>query len=579
MLVEFRIRNFALVDDLTIGFGPGLNILTGETGAGKSVIVTALSVLLGAQPTGPLVRAGCEHARLDAVFHTNDAEAARVLRESGIEPEEDGSLSLSREFTAQKRSTTRINGSAAPLSLLKNLSERLVDLHGQYAHQTLLRSNDHSMFLDASGGAGHRKLLGQMSDCFQAMRRARARLNELRNNSDRLAAEADMLRFRVNEIDSLLSAPEDFEELKRDINALEHSRELAQAVNAAFDAISRSGSDSSALNRTAAALHAAAKVRGIEPTLDGALAQLDEADSLLDSAARTLGSLRGRFHDDPARLDDLQERLLQIKDILKKTNSATVEELFEYKRRSEERLDAISVDEAGMERLEKEAREFELKAADTAMKLTASRTKLAADFSKKMQRELKDLAMPGAVFEAASMPLNDGEKVLGAEGREMLLREGGAERIEFRISPNPGEPPRPLALIASGGEISRVMLAFKSLLRGVDGVPVQVFDEIDAGIGGETAHSIAGKMAALAADMQVVSITHLPQIAAAADRHITARKEQAGGRTVIRAAEVTGRERLREMTRMLGATGMQESEDLANKMIHNAKMMKGKEKK
>jgi len=574
LLVEFRIRNFALVDDIVISFGPGLNILTGETGSGKSVIVTALSVLLGAKPSGQTVRAGFEHARLDALFHTNEREITRLLQEAGIEPEEDGSLALCREFSTARPATARINNNAAPLSLLRNIAERLVDLHGQYSHQTLLRSSDHAVFLDSAGGPQHRKALETAADSFHRLRQARARLSELRNNSESIAREAELLRFRIDEIDGLIKAPEEYEALVTRLRTVEHSRELAAAAHEAYECISRSAEDSSALNTLAKAAHALARVQGIDPALDEVAARIEEADAVLDTAARALNPLLDMFSCDPEELEELQERDFRIKDTMKKAGCRNIAELFEYRLRSIERLAEISVDETGMEKIENEAAALEREAAAAARKLTESRKKISADFGKKMRAELKQLDIPGALFDASLVPFDSGEEVTGEGGKKFFLRETGAERVEFLISTNPGEPPAQLARIASGGEISRVMLAFKCLLRESDSVPVMVFDEIDTGIGGETANSIARKMATLAEKKQVVSITHLPQIAAAADRHLTARKQKASGRTVIRTAEVSGDERVREMSRMLGATGVEESESLARRMIDDAAKFK-----
>jgi len=293
MLVEFRIRNFALVDDVMIAFGPGLNVLTGETGAGKSVIVTALSLVLGARPAGTPIRTGCDSARVDAVFYCGTPEVNGILEAAGIESEEDGVIVLSREFTAAGRSTARINHNMVPLSAVKSLAEHIIDLHGQYAHQTILRQSNQSRFLDATGNKAHRALLDMMDKQYRELRELRARLQDFRDNAASLEKEADLLRFRINEIEELISDPRDYEKLQQEIRTLEHGQDLAEAVNTAYGRIISAASGDAAMEYLARALAALQPVRGVAEELDAVISQLEEADALLDNAGRTLGSLRG----------------------------------------------------------------------------------------------------------------------------------------------------------------------------------------------------------------------------------------------------------------------------------------------
>ena len=567
MLIELRIRNFALIDDVTLGLDNGLTVLTGETGAGKSIIITALSLVLGARPSGPLVRQGADSARIDAVFSTDNPALDAILNDAGIPPEEDGNLALAREFTAAGRSTARINGRAAPLSALRAAAERLADLHGQYAHQTLLRTRDHAAFLDAAGPAAHTKRTAAMEHAFTNLRRERNRLRECTDNAEHMQEQAEMLRFRIREIDDLITDAAEYDELVSEIKTLDNAQEIAEAVHQAYEAVSANGPDTSALNRVAAAARALDQVAGMNPQLDNALVQLRDAEAVLDTAARDLGPLRHAFPSDPDRLDNLQDRLFQIRELMKKTSAEDIHGLLDWKQESQNKLDRMVLDQDGLAALKNQVSQLEKTAAAAAAELTESRRKLAADLAKKIKKELRELAMPGAVFDTAFEPHEDGEP---AGPDRTLLRRTGAERVAFLISTNPGEPPKPLAQIASGGELSRVMLAFKSLLHGAGDVSVLVFDEIDAGIGGETAHAVARKLAALATRAQVFSVTHLPQIAAAADHHVAIAKHSRAGRTVIRAQCIQHEDRLREMTRMLGATGLQESEDLARKMIEQA---------
>jgi DNA repair protein RecN (Recombination protein N) len=567
MLAEFRIRNFALVDDMTVSFSEGLNVLTGETGAGKSVIVTALSLALGARPAASPVRAGCDAARVDAAFRCQSPGVIKALEDAGISPDEDGTLILSREFTASGRSTARINHSMVPLSAVRAMAEEIIDLHGQYAHQAMLRLTDQSRFLDATGGAAHRALLQSMAAQHNELRELRARLQEFRDNAEALEKEADMLRFRIKEIGDLISDPEEFDKLRQEIKTLEHGQDLADAVNSAYARLRASESGPAAQDSLARARAALQPVAGVSPELDAVMAQIEEADALVDAAARSLGAMRGAFESNPQRLEELQDRMFQIKDLMKKTGSSSAAALLDFKAKSAERLKNISLDEDSITALEKQAADLEARAADTAAKLTKSRRTLADKFSKAIKSELKELAMPGAAFKAELQPFDAG---LPAGEAPVFLRPSGAERVAFLFSANTGEAPKPLDQIASGGEISRVMLALKSLLSSADDVPTLVFDEIDAGIGGETAHAIARKLARLASGRQVLCVTHLAQIAAAANRHMAVSKKTQAKRTVIHAREVDGADRVREIARMLGDSGMQESHDLAQKLIEQA---------
>ncbi len=563
LLREFHVRDFALADDIAVTLGGGLNVITGETGSGKSVLVSAISLLLGQKPGANVVRAGCERAMVEGVFEWRPPDQLlSELEAAGIDVDGGGELIVSREITASGRATSRLNARAVPSALLHKLGERLADIHGQYQHQTLLRKSDHTEFLDLLAGEKHLALADKYTERRGSLRALLAEKHELDAQSRLRDDEHDLLRFRVREIEEAIGGEEEFAELEQDARRLEHAAELGRAAEAAWELVCRGGEETSALNRLADATAALDPLEGIEPRLDEARARLLEADAILDEAARTLRSIASDVEADPDRLRAVQDRIIEIRDLMKKNQCDSVSALMEFKTRSAARLEELEKKETHSCELDEMIEKEKNALAELAGRLTASREKEAARVGKLMKNGLAALGMKGAVFSALF-------SVSAVENG--LPGPRGAETAEFVFSANPGEPPRPLAEVASGGELSRVMLAFKSLLNRRDPVPVLVFDEIDTGIGGVTANVIGSRLAELGSHHQVIAITHLPQIAAYADTHVTVAKEQRGGRTLMRTGVVRGDERVREICRMLGDSGVRNpSVKLARQLIDDA---------
>jgi len=563
LLREFHVRDFALADDIAVTLGGGLNVITGETGSGKSVLVSAISLLLGQKPGANVVRAGCERALVEGVFEWRPPEPLLAeLEAAGIEIAGDGELIVSREINASGRPTTRVNARAVPSALLHRLGERLADIHGQYQHQTLLRKSDHTEFLDLLAGEKHLALAGKYVEKRRSLRALLSEKRELDAQSRQRDDERDLLRFRIREIEEAISGEEEFAELEQDARRLEHAAELGRAAEAAWELVCRSGEETSALNRLADATAALDPLEGIETRLDEARARLLEADAIIDEAARTLRSIASDVEADPDRLRAVQDRIIEVRDLMKKNQCDSVSSLIEFRNRSEARLEELEKKETHSDELDEMIEKEKIELTELASRLTSSRRKEAARVGKLMKSGLAALGMKGAEFSASF------SKSAGEDG---LPGPHGAETAEFMFSANPGEPARPLAEVASGGELSRVMLAFKSLLNRSDPVPVLVFDEIDTGIGGVTANVIGSRLAELGRHHQVIAITHLPQIAAYADTHVTVAKEQRGGRTLMKTGVVRGEERLRELCRMLGDSGVRNpSMKLARQLIEDA---------
>jgi DNA repair protein RecN (Recombination protein N) len=564
LLREFRVHDFTLADNITVTLGEGFNVITGETGSGKSVLVSAISLLLGQKTTGSVVRAGCERASLEGVFQWRAPDAVRAeLEEAGMNIEEDDTLVISREVYESGRSTARINARTAPASLLRRLGECIADLHGQYEHQTLLRKNDHTEFLDALGPEAHGDFCKKVSETHRRLQKLADEKKKLDSSQKQRDDERDLLLFRAGEIDAAVKSEQEFDELARDEKLLAHAAEIARAAGEACELIRRSGGEESAIDMISDALGTLRQLDGIEPRLDEARARIEEAETLLDEAARSLRSMAGETEADPARLKETQDRILEIRTLMKKNGCDSVTGLLEYRERAAARLAELDSRDTSSGALEKEIEKNRSELAVLAAKLTASRKKMAKHIEKQMKSELAALGMKGAAFEVEFRPN------LSEDG---LPRAAGAETAEFLFSANPGEPARPLAGVASGGELSRVMLAFKSIINKADPVPVLIFDEIDAGIGGVTAKTVGSRLAALGEHHQVIAITHLPQVAAFADTHVAVFKEQRDGRTLMRARIVTGEDRLREISRMLGDAGVRDaSVKMARQLIGDAR--------
>ena len=553
MLRELRIRNFAVIDDVRLDLGPGLNALTGETGAGKSIVVGALSLLLGERASTDDVRAGEERALVEAAFDVSGREPVlRRCEEAGIEME-DGWLVLRREVQREGRNRAWANGSPATAGLVWDLGSALVELHGQHEHQVLLERSEQRRILDAFAGAG--ELAGEVAGLHGQLREAREELEELKRRVREARERADWLRFKAEEIEEADLEPGVEEELRAEASRLENSEELTTLSGRLQEEIY--AGESSVVERLGGLGRDLRRLAELDPDA----AELQEMFASARTELEELGRRLAAYHDDvdhdPARLERIRERLDEIYRLERKYGES-VEEVLEAGRRAREELETLETADRRQEELAGRVEELRDELADRAGRLTAERREAAGELEEAVEPLLAELGMEGGRFEVVLEPLE---------------RPGahGAERVEFRVSLNPGFEPGPLDRIASGGELSRVMLALKTVLVRVDDVPSLVFDEIDAGVGGEVAHRVAEKLAAVAREHQVFVITHLPQIAARADAHWRVEKEAAGGRAAARVRRVEGDGRVEEVARMLGGDpGSGLSRDHARELLEGA---------
>jgi DNA repair protein RecN (Recombination protein N) len=540
MLRALSIRNFVIVDRLDLEFEPGFTVLTGETGAGKSILVDALSLVLGERSDGALVREGCARAEITAEFGIEGLpELARWLEVNDLTGEPDVCL-LRRLLESGGRSRAYINGRPSTLQQVKELGEHLVDIHGQHEHQSLLRAAGQRDLLDAFSGAG-----ALARDVAQAWRRwqdlARQRA-EWEKNADALAAERQRLEWQVQELTQLAFSAEEWIGLQADHRRLAHAASLIETVEYALEALSDGElSALAAVNGVVSRLRAA---REFDAGLKDILDVLEPAQIQVQEAVYTLRHYRQRLDLDPARLREAEQRLDAVQSAARKYRVAP-ERLAELLSQARHRLEELGGGSGG-ETLEKKQTEAHDAYLALARKLTSIRTRAARELATKVTDAMQALAMAGGRFEVALEALSDGAA-------------HGLEQIEFRVGVHPGTAPRPLAKVASGGELSRLSLAIQTVTSEVAELPVLVFDEVDAGIGGRVAEIVGRMLKQLGKRHQVMCITHLPQVAAAADQQWQVAKREFEGAMVSSVSVLAPDQRVAEIARMLGGVRITET--------------------
>jgi len=534
MLTELRIRNYAVIDDIHVELGPGLNVLSGETGAGKSIIVGALSLLLGERAAADVIRAGEDRAIVEGVFELPDDPALRErCDELGIDLSDD-CLILRRELQREGRNRAWVNGSPATASLIGEFGGALVDLHGQHEHQALLRPAPQRRIVDEFAGAG--PLAAHVRSAWEALRSSRLELDAVLRCVAEARAGADLLLRKAKEIESAELVRDEEDSLASEIRRLEHSEELLDLSGELHEVVY--GGDGAVVDRLGGLRRALDSLLRIDPAAVEIEQLFESGRATLDELGRRLRDYRFRVEHDPARLASLRQRQ-DLLYRLRRKYGGTLDDVMAEGRLARAELSSIETSEDEIKRLEAEARDRRKDLTDLSAELGTARRLAAERLQQDVTGQLPDLGMPGGRFRVELDPLEE-------PGPD------GGETIRFLVSLNPGFEPGPLSRVASGGELSRVMLALKSVLASVDEVPSLVFDEIDAGIGGRIAHHVAGRLGRVADSHQVFAITHLAQIAARADTHLRVEKTEAGGRAATRLVRLEDEDRVEEIARMLG---------------------------
>lgn len=557
MLRELTITNFAIIDELHLRFTSGFNVLTGETGAGKSIIIDAVSLLLGGRADTTLVRTGADVAQVEGIFRLDERPQAQInpiLEREGLEGDLPDTLILGREIRATGRNYCRVNGRTVNLSLLEEISQPLVDIHGQSEHLSLLRVRAHQRFLDQFAELDEqRETLAQEVRKLQATRKELASL--LRDEQE-LARRVDQLTYQVEEIDAARLQPGEEEELTIERTRLANAEQLSQLVGEAYAALYESGEEQlSAADLLGQVTRDLAQLRKIDASL-GEQEQLAESLAIqVDELARTLRDYQESIEFSPARLVRVEERLGLIYSLKRKYGSS-IEEIMAFGERARAELESITHSEERLEVLREEEEQLRHTIGRMAAELSQARRAAGEHLAAEVEAQLADLSMEGARF-AVDLSWTDDPNGVYVGEQTLACDERGIDRIEFLIAPNVGEGLKPLVKVASGGETSRLMLALKTVLSAADETSTLIFDEIDQGIGGRVGGIVGRKLWGLTqADglqHQVLCVTHLPQIAGYADTHFRVEKGVSEQRTTTFVLTLDGDSRVEELALMLGA--------------------------
>lgn len=545
MLTELRIKNFVIIDELKIPFGPGLNILTGETGAGKSILIDALSGVLGDKMTTDQIRTGFERAALEGVFDVSSIPQVRaILEESGIDCD-DGTLVLRREIYTSGKGRCFANATQIPIAKLQEISEYLVDIHGQNEHQNIMRIARHRETLDSFGRLG--TLVDRVRGLHAGLSDLKERIGSFEIDEKEKARKIEFLGYAIKEIEAARLQPNEEEELRNESALLQNSEKLFTEISTTSSLLKGDGGIVQSLKRADQSLSA---ISGFDARISSILETVRTALYSLEDAASELRAFEKDIQFSPERINEVEARLSLISSLRKKYGN-TVREVLDYAEKSKRELEAISSSEEQIEKLRADYRAMVQQAKEAALELSERRKLAAKDLEEKVMKELADLGMPGTVFRISIKREISPDGEIETENKRYVLYPHGLDRIEFLLSANQGEDLRQLRKAASGGEMSRIMLAIKKVILSADIVDSLVFDEVDAGIGGKTSEVVGKKLKSLAKERQVLVITHLPQIAAMSDVHFTVQKENTGGRVTTLVKKLSRREKVGEVARML----------------------------
>ena len=567
MLLQLDIHNIALIDEVSIALESGLNILTGETGAGKSIIIDSINAVLGDRISKDIIRTGSEKALVEAVFQVDAQQVEEILNEMGMELEEDGTLILSRELTLSGRNTCRINGKMVAASFLKKLGERLIDLHGQHDNQSLLKTEKHMELLDSFGGENIKIIKQEYSSLLEQYRQVRAELKALSGDPGERERKMDLLRFQTDEIRKAKLTTGEEEDLNRKKLLLTNSLKISASLASAHSLLqSGEAGGRPALDVMNEALSCLNTISKLDDSYEEMSKRLQD---FIYSTADLAEDLRRNFESveyDPALQDEIEERLDLIFK-LKRKYGATISEILQYLDSTEKQLAEIEKSEELTIALNDKLTELNKQLFDTSCRLNGERQKAASILEDRIGQQLDDLEMKKSRFHV-DIQFNNNSTNQGS----VKYTQNGLDKVEFLISANAGEPLKPLARIASGGEMSRVMLAIKTILAEVDQIPTMIFDEIDIGISGKAAQKVSEKLSYISVGHQVICVTHLAQIACMANHNYLIEKimEENSTKTIVN--KLDGEEKVKEIARLIGGgESSKASLKYAEEMINNAK--------
>ncbi len=563
MLESLTIRNYAIIDEMTAEFAGGLNVITGETGAGKSIVVDALELVLGARASVNMIRAGASSLEVSGVF-TSDKTVVESILSFDVE---EGTLILRREVRDDGNNRCFVNDRPVTLRILKELGNRLVDFHGQHDHQSLLDVSEHVSFLDGYGGLV--SLAHDVGSLYGEMLSIRGSVEKLKNTVETARRENELYTFQLEEIDRAKITPGEDNELDAAIKKLARAGELKALGWRIFQELSDAeGSVAQRLGELAADVE---DMSEYDNELTPHLERMAELADGVEDVARFFRGYAESIDDDPDTLAEMEERLVLI-ERLKKKYGRSLEDVFEYRKKIHRELESAGHSGEELAGLELKLQEVESRLAGRASELSAKRKKAAPRLAREVESHLAELGMSGAQLIIDIQDCEGSEKVV-LDGKQVSITDNGFDRVEFLISANPGEPPRPLVKVASGGEISRIMLSLKLTLMDAHRVPTMIFDEIDVGVSGRVAESVGKKLLKLTNRRQALVITHLPQIAVMAERHFSARKRVIRDRTLAGLKLLDDKMRQRELASLLSGETLTDTA-----LAHAKKLMEARVK-
>ena len=560
MLSELTVRDFAIIDELHLRFASGFNVLTGETGAGKSIIVDAVSLVLGGRGDAEFIRAGAPRAIIEGAFALDDEAQAAIgplLEQDGLEGDDPALLILARELRREGRNVCRVNGRAVALKVLSAIGQYLVDIHGQTEHLSLMRVSEHVDLLDRYGELW--PLRSQVADLVRQLQAVRRELTSLRRDERELARRIDLLQYQVREIEAANLELGEEQELVQERTRLANAEQLRELADRAHLALYEGGEESeSALDQVQASGRALSGLARLDPSTEDLREAAETLGYHLEDLASLLREYRDRIEFDPRRLNQVEDRLALIHGLQRKYGDR-IEDVLAFADRARRELETIEHSEERIAELEADEERLLAKVGEVGMELSDRRREAGERLSAGIEAQLEELSMARARFGVGLVWRDDPEGAY-TDSRRVAFDVTGLDRVEFLIAPNIGEPLKPLVRIASGGETSRLMLALKTVLAQADRTPTLIFDEIDAGIGGRIGAVVGQKLWDLtisdggkARSHQVLCVTHLPQLASYGDLHVHVRKGVVGDRTVTSVHPLDGKEREEELAGMLGS--------------------------
>lgn len=542
LLRELSIRNFAIIDDLTVSFFDGLTVLTGETGAGKSIIIDAVNILAGGRSSTEFIRHGEKKAELGGLFQVNNDQHPIYLKleEHGIEAEE-GTIILRRDLNDSGKSICRVNGKLVPLSVLREIGGSLIDIHGQHENQELMDEKFHIHLLDHFAHNELQSVKEKYGVAYEAYRQLKRELAELSMDEQRMAQRIDLYQFQIQELEQAALRLEEEEALSEERLRLMNFHKIFERANMAYEAIS---GDSNGLDKIGNAMNALDDIVALDSMFKESSEAVTSSFYALQDAAYQIKNALDDLEYDAERLNEVEQRLA-LYQTMKRKYGTTVEEILAYHEKIEEELSQLMNRDETLQKNEQLVAEMEVKLDKLAAKLTAIRKENAVKLSDAIMNELRFLHMEKAQFIVNFTPLNH-------------FDANGKDAVAFYISTNVGEPPKSLPKVASGGELSRMMLALKTIFSSANGITSIIFDEVDTGVSGRVAQAIAEKIAAISINSQVLCISHLPQVAAMADHQYYIKKQVEHDRTFTTITEMHEQERIEEISRMMSGAEITE---------------------